>query len=509
MKKVIRSSKFIVTAGVLSKLLSLTKESLIASQLGSGAATDTYFTAIIAAYLLADIIGEGISLGIVPILSKIEAKKGKEHKLSFVNNLLHIVVLFGLGLIFLLWFFSPRIIRILARGIQGEDFKFMLQLVRIGLPIGLFILTRSVFVGFLHSEYSFKAVAKSWIYYYIVFIIYLAFFSKYGVYGLMTAGIIASMIQLFSILPDSIDKGYRYKATLNFKDVYFKELLIMLMPVVISTSVNMINVVIDKAFASTLVAGSKSWLNYSNAIIQLILGIFVTGIITVLLPMFSHKFNKEDSNPLENLLRGGTRLILSIIIPTMVVLISLSNPIVKLIFERGKFGIADTLMTSQVLIFYTLGLLSMSMILLLTNFYYAAHNPLTPMKFAFIGVLTHFILNFILIKPMAVNGLALANSLSSTLIVILLINDIHKNFKLVSLDNAKEELFKLLPVIISMTIVMVASHNILDLIPWDNMIINTIKLFISISLGILTYIKLSIKTKSALWQFTEKDQPEK
>ncbi len=503
MKKILKSSRFIIIAGLISKLLSLTKETLIASKLGSGAETDTYFTAIIAATLLADIIGEGISLGVVPILFKIEAKNGKKHKLSYINNLLHIVILSALGLIFLGWFFSPVVLKILVRGIEGKDLQSMLKLVRVGLPMGLFVMVRSIFIAFLHSEHSFRAGAKSWIYYYSVYIIFLTFFSNHGIYGLMITGIVASIVQLCSVIPTSINEGYKYESILNFNDVYLKEFLIMLIPIVISTSINMINVVVDKSFASTLVSGSKSWLNYSDTIIQLILGIFVTGIITVLFPMFCQKFNGGDTTSLKNLMSIGTRLILSVIVPTMIILITLANPIVKLLFERGKFGTTDTLMTSQVLVYYALGLISMSMILILTNFHYATHDPITPMKFAFIGVIANFILNLILVKLMAVNGLALATSISSTLIVVLLIKDINKDSQIVNMKHVKKGFVKLLPVIVAMVVAILLVYNILEFISWDNVIIDIIQLIISISIGVTTYIKLGIKTESTLWEITE------
>ncbi len=133
----------------------------------------------------------------------------------------------------------------------------------------------------LQSNHGFKAGARSWVYYNIVYIVFLIFFNQYGTHGLMVAGILASAVQLYSIIPTLKSMGYKYERKLNFKDIYLKEASIMLMPIIIGLSVNRVNILIDKAIASTLPVGSISWLNYADDIIQLVLGIFITAIVTV------------------------------------------------------------------------------------------------------------------------------------------------------------------------------------------------------------------------------------
>lgn len=254
----------------------------------------------------------------------------------------------------------------------------------------------------------------------------------------MVAGILASAVQLYSIIPTLKSMGYKYERKLNFKDIYLKEASIMLMPIIIGLSVNRVNILIDKAIASTLPVGSISWLNYADDIIQLVLGIFITAIVTVFFPVISQEYNKEDIESLKRVMNKGVSLILKIAIPAMIILIILSEPIVKLLFERGEFGPKATYMTSQVLVYYALGLGSMALVLILTKIHYAIDDSTTPMKYGFIGVTANLFLNIILSKYMGTKGIALATSISTTLTTILLIKDLNNKIKTMVIHNMEE-----------------------------------------------------------------------
>ena len=232
--------------------------------------------------------------------------------------------------------------------------------------------------------------------------------------------------------------GYKYERRLDFKDIYLKEAFITLMPIIIGLSVNRVNILVDKTIASTLSVGSISWLNYADDIIQLILGIFITAIVTVFFPIISQEYNRKDIESLKKVMNRGISSILKIVIPAMVILIILSKPIVKLLFERGEFGSKATYMTSQVLVYYALGLGSMALVLILTKIHYAMDDAITPMKYAVIGVIANLSLNIILSKHMGTRGIALATSISTTLTTILLTKDLNNKIETMVIHNMEE-----------------------------------------------------------------------
>ncbi|HSH35769.1 murein biosynthesis integral membrane protein MurJ [Schnuerera sp.] len=491
MKDVLKSARFIIIVGILSRILTFTKEALIASQIGCCFETDAYFTAFVAATLLAEIIGEGISTGMVPILLKIEEKEGSWRKVDYVNNLLHIVISLSILLMILGWFLSPIVVKILARGFVGEEFQTTVNLMKIGLPIIIFIIVRAVFIAYLQSFHAFKAGAKSWIYYNMVYLIFLIFLNRYGVYGLMAAGVLASAVQLYSVIPASINYGYRYERIFDLNNVYIKEFGIMLMPIIIGISINRVNVVVDKSIASTLSTGSISWLNYANDIIQLVLGLFITAIVTVLFPKISQEFNREDIESVKSTMAKGTKILLSIVLPVTVILMTLSQPIVKLLFERGEFGPTATLFTSQALIYYALGLGSMAMVLILTKVHYAMHDSITPMIAAVIGVISNLVLNIVLSKYMGVKGLALATSISTTLVTVLLIKDLNNRIKVIDIHRNMKGLLRLVLSSVIMGIVILLLY---DKIKDFNGLEDIVKVIIPIFAGLMVYIGMVYKS---------------
>src|SRR5690606_27488598 len=100
-----------------------------------------------------------------------------------------------------------------------------------------------------------------------------------------------------------------------------KEMLIVMLPILLALSINRINIIVDKTIASTLSVGSISWLNYANDIIQLVLGIFVTAIVTVLFPIISQEYHGEDVESLKDTMKKGMSWVLNIIIPTTLILV--------------------------------------------------------------------------------------------------------------------------------------------------------------------------------------------
>lgn len=489
-KKAMKSAQMIIVFSIISRALSLTKESLIASKIGNYFTTDSYFTAFVASTLLADIIGEGISTSMVPILLRIEAKEGKEKKIEYVNNMLHLAILFSLALIMLSWILSPIVIKIMAKGFLEDEFNLSVKLMKVGLPIILFIIVRSVFIAFLQSNHGFKAGAKSWAYYNMVYIVFLVFFNRFRVVGLMVAGILASAIQLYSVIPASVKLGYNYERVIDFKDIYLKELLIMIMPIVIGISINKVNVVVDKSIASTLAAGSISWLNYANDIIQVILGIFVTAIVTVFFPIIAQEFNREDVRSLSTVMGKGTHLVVGITLPVSVILMTLSEPIVELLFQRGRFGPIATMMTSKVLFYYALGLGNMALILILTKAHYAMHNSITPMIASLIGVALNYGLNIVLSKYMGVKGLALATTISTTVVAILLIKDLNNKVKVIEPRLVVKNSFRMLVISGIMAAIILLVFNLWGKMVGDGRVGSIVQLLVSIGTGIGFYIQI-------------------
>ena len=191
-------------------------------------------------------------------------------------------------------------------------------------------------------------------------------------------------------------------------------------------TINDLNAIVDRTLASTLVAGSISALNYSNKLNNLVLGVFIAAITTVIFPLLSKELNNGTISGMKQIMGRGINLILIITVPATVGLIVLATPIVQVAFQRGAFDAMATSMTSQALIFYALGLVAMAIRLLLTRAFYSLQDTKTPMVNGAISVVFNVVLNLILVQFMAHAGLALATSIATTIATFLMFRGLKK-----------------------------------------------------------------------------------
>ena len=426
-RKAAKSAIIIMIFTLGSKFLGFLREVLIAAKFGSGMETDTYFIAMSATGIITGLMSNAINTTFIPIAAEIEAGEGKKGKLEHTNNMINIVTFFSLILVCIAWIASPIIVKLLAKGFYGEQYRLAIQLLRIGLPIIIFKIIIGTFSGFLQSEQRYMSTAAIGFPFNFVYIFFLLFLSsKFGIKGLMVASVIAVFSQILIQLPEAKRAGYKYKFIFNIRDKYIKKILYLSIPVFIGVAINDLNAIVDRTLASSLVAGSISALNYANRLNGLILGVFVTAITTVIFPLLSKEFSNNNINGVKKIMGYGVNLILLITIPAAVGLIVLSTPIVEVAFERGEFDSTASMMTSKALIFYAIGLVAMAIRLLVTRVYYSLQDTKTPMVNGAISVVFNIVLNLILVQFMGHAGLAFATSIATTIATLLMFYGLKK-----------------------------------------------------------------------------------
>lgn len=491
-KKVAKSAAMIAVFTLFSKFLGFIREMLIAYKFGSGYETDTYFVAMTATVLIMSTVGAALNTTLIPIFSEIEEKRGKKYKLKYLNNILNVVLIITIVLGILGYFLSPVVIKVLAKGFTGKQFDLAVKLNRIGLPIMVFLGFTYVFSGFLQSSEKFGPPAIAGIPFNLVYIVYLLVFSnRLGVVGLMVASVIASSAQFLIQVPATKRLGYSHSFQVDLKDRYINKAILLVLPVLLGSAVQQINTVVDKTLASSLVEGSISALNYSTKINSLVISVFVTAITTVVFPMLAKAFNQNDTNQVKEIMGEGINIILIITVPATIGIVLIAKPIVKIFFERGAFDETATLMTSQALTFYSLGLVGSSLRLMLNKVYYSYQDTVTPMVNGILAVIINLIFNLILVKPMAHSGLALATSISSTITTLLLFINLRKKMKgPIGLKRYISCFIKtLISALIMGLIVNKVYFGLTSLLP-DKNIIQLLVLIFTIGLGGFIYIIL-------------------
>lgn len=490
-KKAAKSILIIIVFTFCSKALGFIREMLIAAKFGSGLETDTFFIALSTIALFTSLITKSINTTMIPVLSEIETLEGKGGKINHTSNLLNIVLILSFIITTLAWLLSPFILKLVAYGFEGEQFKFAVSLMRIGLPAILFSGIVGIFSGYLQSESMFTESAVAQFPFNFVYIFFLLFLTKlFGIKGLMVTSALAVGAQILIQLPGVKRTGFKYKLTIDIKDKYVKRIIYLIPPILISVGVSDLNTIIDRSLASTLVEGSISALKYADRLNEVITGIFISAITTVLFPMLSQEANKDTYIGLKRVIINGINIILLITIPATVGMVILSNPIVKIAFERGAFDSNATYMTVGALVFYTIGMVGKALNLLLNKVYYSLQDTKTPMINSFIAVVINIVLNFILINFMAHKGLALATSISAIVASILFLLGLRKKIGSFGLMKSLKCGLKSLFASVVMGVAVFFLYGSLEGLMGNGSLQQLIALIVSVAIGVVVYLVL-------------------
>lgn len=488
--KIARSALLVIILSIISKLFGFLKEILIGAKFGSGLETDTYILSLTAIILITTLLTKSLNTTLVPILSDIEEYEGKKYKIKYTNTIINLFSIVSFIIIILGYIFTENLIKVFAPGFVNKDQVVLaINLMRIGLPTLFLSMVNGILIGFLHTEGKFKESASLTISLNLTLILFLILFSnKLGIHGLMFSYLLGSIFQTMILIRGVYSVGFKYILILELQDHYLKRMLVLVPPIILSVGVSSINSMIDKSMGSILIEGSITALNYADKLSLLVYGTFVTAITTVLFPKLSKEANLEDKSELKKTFIGGLNLLLLITIPATVGLMVLSNPIVTIVFERGKFDSIATNMTSSALIFTSLGLSSAAVKDLLNNLSYSIKDTKTPLYTGIISVGINITLNIILISKMQHNGLALATSLASISSVFIMIFILKRKLGNIGLANSLVTGTKIIFSSIIMGFIVKLIYGYMTSLLGFERIFILISLSTSIIVGIIVYI---------------------
>ncbi len=486
----------ITLLATFSRILGFLREMMIAAFFGARKFTDSFVVAQAIPSILAGLVAGAVSSVFIPLYAEWREKYGKEESERFASILLSNIFIILLFVTILSYILSPIIISILAPGFNEETRNLSIYLSYIMLPSIIFWGTYGLISGIFNSQRSFFLPNFSGVIGNIIFIIFIFFLHKsLGIYVLAWGSLANVVFQYVILLPYLSKIGFHLKWELNFKYEGLKKALYLIGPIFIAQSIGLINMAVDRIFGSYLPEGSISALNYASRIYNLPLTLFVNALATATYTEFAFNAQSEDLSNLKTSMEKSLRAALFLIIPSTFGFIFLSKPIVQLAFERGLFDSLATRRTSESLIFYSLGLISMSINTILVRIFFSLHDTKIPTKISIIALIFNIILNFIFIKPLAHMGLALATSLASIIASILLYKEIKRKIPEPFTKDLLEKikLFTLGGFIIG--IIALSSYNFLSPLLPKNQWGLGVSLFSSIGVSVLIYIYLCSKWK--------------
>lgn len=415
-----RAAFAIMIITVLSKVLGFAREVALSYFYGASNVTDAYLVSLTIPTVIFSFIGAGIGTGFIPMYSRIKHEQGSNIADRFMNNLINILLAACTVIAIASLVFTKPLVRLFASGFHGETLEMAVQFTRISIFAIYFTGLIGIFSGYLRLHESYLAPNMIGFPMNTIVISALAISSRTNVSVLLIGTLVARAAELLFMVPFAKKKGFRYQTVLNLRDDNLLQMVRIAVPVVIGTSVNQINVLVDRTLASSIAAGGISALNYASRLNGFVQGLFVVSISSVMYPMISKMASEQNMKGLKDTLSEAIGLINLMVVPATIGAIILAEPIVNFLFGRGAFTSEAAVMTSSALKFYSLGMLAFGLREVLSRAFYALQDTRTPMINGAIAVIINIILNFVLSRYLGIGGLALATSISGMVATVLL-----------------------------------------------------------------------------------------
>lgn len=402
----------IMTLVILSKVVGFGRELLLTYYYGTSYISDVYVVSLTIPAVLFSFIGISITTTFIPIYSDIKNNKGNVEANKFSSNLLNWVFVACIIVIMVVFAFTEELLNIFASGFTNESKELAILFTRITIFSIIFTGFISLSTGYLNANKSFVAPATIGIPLSIIVVASVILSVHYGVIMLPIGIIVAGFAQSVILLWFNIKNGFFPKMNLKFDD-NIKKVFILIIPLIFSTAIHEVNVIVDRNIASNLFEGGVSALYYANRINLFVKDIVIMSILTVSFPLLSKFYSENNIEKFKTTFSADLNSILFLTIPIVTGGLIYSKEIISILYGRGAFDEFAISLTSQALFYYLIGIIGIGIYLLCAKSFYALHITKIPVIISAIGMMINIGLNLILSKFMGISGLALSTSISA------------------------------------------------------------------------------------------------
>lgn len=467
---------------IISKIIGFSREIFLANYYGASAITDAYIIATLIPSIIFAFVGRAISTIYIPMYNKIENKSGKDKAQEYTHNLSNILIIASLAIIILGMIFTEHVVRLFASGFDSETLLLATKFTQISFWGLIFIALTNLYSAWLQIKGNYLIPSLISIPMNIIVILSIIGSAKYGIIFL-PFGILFSIVgQFLFLMPSIIRRGYRHKLTLDFGDPQIKKMAMLALPIILGVAINDINLIVDKSIASHIIEGGISGLSYANRLSSFMQAIVVTSIATVMFPTISKLAAANKISNFKRTIAQSINGVLFLVVPASIGSIIFSKEIVELLFGRGSFNEQAIRVTSNALLFYSLGMISLGVKPILTKGLYSLEDTRTPAINSAIGVALNIVLNLILSRYLGLGGLALATSMAGIITSILMYASLRKKIGPFGLKQISISFLKILFSALIMGALSKVSFNYITGILSQNL-----SLIAAIALGAVVY----------------------
>ncbi len=366
-------------SALISRLLGLLRDRLLAGTFGAGQDLDVYFAAFrVPDFVYGILIMGGISAIFLPVFSEY-FKKDEKEGWQLASNVLNCFLVLLIVICGILAVFTPWLVKFITPGFSAEQKDLAVSLTRIMFLSPIFLGLSSLFSGVLHYFNRFLAYSIAPVLYNLSIIFgILVFVPIFGLWGLAYGVALGALLHLLVQIPAAKFSGFRYLPIFNFHSPGLKKIFKLIIPRLIGQVGYHINLIVITAIGSTLVVGSIAIFNFANNIQHFPIGIVGASFALASFPVLSRAWVDGQRQAFLENFSAVFRQIIFLIIPVSLLLFLLRAQAVRLILGTGEFGWSDTRLTAACLGLFCFGVFSASAIPFLARVFYSFQDTKTP-----------------------------------------------------------------------------------------------------------------------------------
>jgi putative peptidoglycan lipid II flippase len=411
-RMIFRAAIVVGTFSLIARLAGTAREIAVAGWFGRGPEVDALLIAFLVPSFVVNLVASSVNSAVIPIFVQAREREGKEAAEQLLANITvcSVALLSGLGL--LLGMVAPYYLPLLGSGFSAEKLLLTRHLVYVFLPFILLGGLNFTWISVLNAGERFALPTLLPALSPLGGILCLFIGGRWcGIYALAIGLVLGQGVETVLLARMVRDSGLRLSFIWHGLEGATREVVGQYFPALAGALLMSSTVIVDQAMAAMLAGGSVAALNYATKIVSVILNVSSGPLSAALLPYFSRMVAAEDWDSCRHTLGTYARLVLLVAIVVAAALVIFSRPLVKILFEHGRFSAADTAAVSKVeallalqIPFYAMAVLGVRLLNVLRKNHYI-------MVITAVNAVLNLLLNYILMKLMGLAGIALSTSI--------------------------------------------------------------------------------------------------
>jgi putative peptidoglycan lipid II flippase len=422
--RIARSTAFFSIATAASRVAGLGREVVAAGYYGINGPVSAFTVAFQVPNLIRALFADAaLQPAFVPVFTELIGKKEYKDAFRLASTLLLLVTMV-LGVITALFVvLAPVVMPIFAPGFKGEIRDLMITLSQVLFPILIMLGVSGVVVGILNSYDRFGAFAISPLFWNLTIILVLVvvepmFHGQNRIYAYAIGILVGTLVQLMIPVWDLRNTPFKFSFSFDWRHPGLRRVLWLMLPVTISLGLINFNLLINSFFGSFVSNQAPAAMDKAFRIYQLPQGIFSVAIATVLFPTLARFANAGEIDNLRATMANGMRQILFVLVPAAAAILALSDPMIRLIYQRGEFNPAETAVVATALFWFAFSLPTNGIYLLQTRTFFSLQRPWQATSLAVIDLVVSALAALALYKPFGVAGIVAGTGIGTTAAVV-------------------------------------------------------------------------------------------